>query len=411
MAPAVDDDDGEPTEEPAPAWSKTYGHGDTWTEYHAYGLDTTTDGGYVYAAQSVRHGAGGYDIWVVRLDSDGDLVWEKGFGGDKEEEPFAVRQTSDGGFIVAGESWSFRTGTANCDAWVIKLTAAGSVDWQRSYGGTGVDVFHDIRETFDAGGSSTGFQLCGYTTSFGAGGYDVWMVRVNTSGTVTYEAAIGGAGNDFGRSAVTTPDGGCVLLADTQSFGAGGRDVWLVKLDNASDVEWERAYGGSETDFPRALAITGDGGYLVGAYTDSFGADKNDFWALKVDAGGDIDWQYTYGGSGEDIAHDIHTAEDGGYIMAGWTTSFGSDSNDAWIVKLDDAGLIEWQKRYNITYTDGVASWGGDDRAYRVLPRDHGFIVDRGYRRPRCHPKRRRVGFQGEHHRYAGLRHGGRHRR
>lgn len=364
------EEDDQSEEEPASAWSKTYGHGETYTEYHAYGFDAVTGGGYVFAAQNVYNGAGGYDVWVVRLDPDGGLVWEQGFGGAQEEEAFAVRQVSDGGFIVVGESWSFRTGGSNCDAWVLKLDEDGGVEWQRSYGDTGVDVFHDVQET------ATGFLLCGNTTSFGSGGYDLWLVEIDGSGGVLYEARLGGSQNEFGRAAVPTPDGGCILVADTQSFGAGSRDAWLVKLDEDHEVEWETAYGGGGVDFPRCVVRCDDGGYVVAAYTDSFGAGDEDFWVLKVDDGGNPVWQYTYGGPEPEIAHDLQKTGDGGYVLTGWTYSFGAEENDAWIVKLDGAGLIEWQKRYNIIHRDGADAWGGEDWAYRILQTtDGGYAV------------------------------------
>ncbi|MFH0974692.1 MAG: hypothetical protein V1874_02795 [Spirochaetota bacterium] len=371
-----DENGGQPDEVTKTAWSKTYGHGDTYTEYHAYGFDATGDGGYVFASQNVYNGAGGYDFWIVRLNSEGSLVWEKGFGGENGEEPFVVRQTSDGGFIAAGESWSFRTGTSYCDAWVIKLSVSGGVEWQRSYGGTGVDAFSDVKETFDSNGDSTGFLLCGNTNSFGSGGYDAWIVKINTSGLITHEEVIGGSQNEFGRSVALTSDGGCILLADTQSFGAGNRDVWLVKLDSSYSVEWEKAYGGTDVDFPRTVVCSGDGGYVVGSYTESFGAGENDYWILKVDSDGDIVWQYTYGGTDGDIAYDLQKTNDGGYIMTGWTYSFGAGFNDAWLVKLNGSGVIQWQKRYNITYTDGTDTWSGSDWAYRVIQTaDGGYAI------------------------------------
>ena len=180
-------------------WSRTYGHGETYAEYHAYGICAADDGGYVIAAQNTYNGAGQYDFWIMKIDPEGAVVWERGFGGERDDEPNVIRQTSDGGFIVAGASNSFRTGASGSDAWAIKLTASGGVEWQRSYGGAGYDAFFDLRETFGIMGLSTGFVLCGYTTSFGSGGRDAWIMTVDTSGAATAEKALGGAGDEYGR--------------------------------------------------------------------------------------------------------------------------------------------------------------------------------------------------------------------
>ncbi len=357
-------------------WSRTYGHAGWYTEYHTYGLDLTDDGGYVFAADGTYNSAGGYDFWVVRIDSQGDTVWETGFGGSSEDHPHVVRQADDGGFIVAGESYSYRTGTRYCDVWVVKLTSSGSIDWQYTYGGTGTEVAFDLKETFDSMGDPTGFLLSGYTNSFGAGGRDVWLVKLDASGSVIGEVALGGGGDEYGRSVEPTADGGCIVAADTQSFGAGGRDLWIVKLDSSFNVVWEKTFGGSGSEIPNTVAATDDGGYIVGAKTNSFGAGNDDYWAIKLDAGGALAWQYTYGGTDADAAQGLVITDDGGYIMSGWTLSFDVDSYDAWLVKISNAGLIEWQKTYNVTYDDGVYTWSGNEWAYRaVQAADGGYAV------------------------------------
>ncbi|MEA3360679.1 MAG: hypothetical protein U9R17_14910 [Thermodesulfobacteriota bacterium] len=175
------------------------------------------------------------------------------------------------------------------------------------------------------------------------------------------------------RKMTDNPDG-YVMVADTQSFGAGGRDAWVVKLDNSGVVEWEKTYGGSGLEMPQSIKIADDGGYVIGARTESFGAGKNDFWVFKVDANGDLLWQYTYGCVQTDTLQDLAVTQDHGYIMTGWTLSFGVDSYDAWVVKLTDAGVIDWQKAYTITYEYDDYEFHGDEWAYAVVP-----TVDGGY--------------------------------
>lgn len=361
-------------------WSKTYGHADWYTEYHTYGLDVTDDGGYVFAAEGVYNGEGGYDIWIVRIDSAGNVLWETGVGGIYGDYPEVVRQTSDGGFIVGGYTYSYCVGDSYCDAWVIKLSSSGDIEWQFIYGETKTDQAKDIIETFNDQGDSTGFLLCGYTNSYTAtGDSDVWVVQLDTSGTVVKEFSFGGSEDEYGRAISITPDGGCIMTADTQSFGVDGRDIWVVKLDSDYSVEWEKTFGGIGDQFPHSVVCADDGGYVVGAYTDYFGAGKNDFLALGLDADGDIDWQYTYGGSDADVAQGLSKTDDGGYIMTGWTLSFDVDSFDAWVVKISETGLIQWQKSYNIVYDDGVDTWDGNERGYCVVQTaDGGYAIAGG---------------------------------
>jgi len=366
------------------AWSRTYGHGDTFAEYHAYGLDATDDGGLVFSSQSTFNGAGGYDNWVVRLDTEGSVLWEKGFGGSSEEEPEAVIQTSDGGFIVAGESYSFRTGDRYCDVWLIKLTGSGAVDWQHTYGGANYDMLSDIRETFDGMGVSTGYILTGHTQSFGAGGYDMWVVKLDTQGAVEWQKTYGGSLNEFGRSAQPAPDGGFVVVGDTQSFGAGSRDIWVLKLTGAGVVEWEKTLGGTSGEIPYSVQVAEDGGYVIGATTASFVSgvdDDGNFWVIKLDAAGGVVWQYTYGGVADESFRDLERTDDGGYVMTGWTYSFGepfysSLYNSAWVVKLDGAGAVDWQKVYSYPYEDDAETINAPDWAYAVVQTsDGGYAV------------------------------------
>ncbi|MDY6969889.1 MAG: cadherin-like beta sandwich domain-containing protein [Spirochaetota bacterium] len=366
-------------EEAISTWSKTYGYGETYCEYHTYGFDSTDDGGYVFTAEGIHNGAGSYDYWVVKLDSGGNIDWEYIFGGSSIEGVKSVIQTSDNGYLAAGDSYTFRTGDRYCDIWLIKLNNLGGIVWQKNYGGTGTDVPKEVQETFNNQGDSTGYLLIGYTTSFGEGGYDIWVLKLNTSGGIEWQKTYGGGDDEFGRSIqqVFDQDGdpdGYLMTADTQSFGAGGRDVWLVRLDNSGIVEWEKTYGGGSSEIPYSVQVANDGGYVVGADTSSFGAGGSDFWAFKVDASGDLLWQYTYGGVENDSARDLQKTADGGYVMTGWTYSFDSIMNDAWVVKLNSTGGIDWQKIYNKPI-DGYPDFGSDWAYAVVQTSDGGYAI------------------------------------
>ncbi|MBN2242060.1 MAG: hypothetical protein JW793_05170 [Acidobacteria bacterium] len=354
---------------PVSPWSKSYGHGGTYAEYHTYGLDATAEGGVVFSAESSYGGRGGYDFWVVRLNADGAVAWERGIGGPSDDHAKAVRQTSDGGFILAGDSYSFRTGDHYCDIWVVKFDGSGEIDWQHTYGGTHTDVPADVRETFDGQGVSTGYILAGYTQSFGAGGYDLWILRLDASGGIVWQKTYGGGSNEFGRSVLPASDGGFLVVGNTYSFGAGAgtSDVWVLKLTGAGIVEWEKTLGGPADEVPYSVGPAEDGGYTIGASTGSFGAGNVDFWALHLNAAGGLAWQYAYGGASNDYPRDLEKSEDGGYIMTGWTYSFGTDNNDAWVLKLDTEGALQWQKRYNKPYDYEGEILNGPDWAYAVV--------------------------------------------
>ncbi|MDT8272788.1 MAG: hypothetical protein RRA35_06315, partial [Desulfomonilia bacterium] len=355
-------------------WSKTYGGTDV--EEAPEKIIATDDGGYAFITTTRSFGDTSGDIWFVKLDASGAIEMEKGLGGDSIEYGTALIQTSDQGYLVAGRSYSYRTGSSYDDIWLVKLSSSGTVEWQRTYGDTGYDAPVAVHETFDEFGDTTGYILTGYTTSFGAGGYDVWVLKLGTSGAIEWQKTYGGSGDDFGRSIQATADGGYVFTADTQSFGAGGRDVWVVKTSSTGVVEWEKTYGGSGWDIPESIQVCTDGGYIVGAYTDSFGAGNEDGWVIKLNSDGTLAWQYTYGGEDADYLADLITTDDGGYVMTGWSYSYTQPywggNNDAWVVKLDATGQIVWQRCYNKPYEDSGEIINAPDWANSVVQAEDG---------------------------------------
>lgn len=363
------------------AWSRSIGIGNEYTEYHSDSIQQTSDGGYVFVFENVYGGAGGYDYGIARLSADGKLQWAKDFGGSSGEAPKAVIQTADLGYLVAGHSYSYRTGTSYCDIVVIKLDADGDLEWQKNYGGTGSDENPEaLAVALDGQGYPDGYILAGATTSFGAGGRDIWLLRLENNGNVRWQKTLGAeSGNEYAR-AIYPVNSGFWLAASTTSFGAGGSDVWIVKLAADGSVLWERAYGGTGSDSPVGIEPTSTGGCVVGAGTSSFMPDNN-FWAFEIDASGAQQWQYLYGGDDDDYARDFRKTSDNGYIMTGWTYSFGEEftgtvSNDAWLVKLNATGGIKWQKFYNKPHEYEGENINAPDWAYSVTPTlDGGYAV------------------------------------
>ncbi len=217
--------------------------------------------------------------------------------------------------------------------------------WARTYGGDNTDLALSSQTTPDGG-----FIVAGHTDSFGAGDWDFWILKLNSSGSIQWQKTYGGGGLDAGPSIQTTSDGGFIVAGTTDSFGAGGYDFLVLKLDSSGNIQWQKTYGANGDDSATSIQATSDGGFIVTGATDSFGAGLEDFWILRLDSSGNIVWQKTYGGSLEDVATSIQATSDGGFIVAGATDSFGAGSSDFWILKLDSTGhpmaeIVWWQRR------------------------------------------------------------------
>ena len=311
-------------------WQKTYGG--EGADY-AYSIQQTSDGGYILAGETNSFRAGNDDLWILKLNSIGDIQWQKAYGGDGDDCAYSIQQTSDGGYIVAGKTSSF--GAGGDDFWVLKLDPSGNIYWQKIYGGEGNDCAYSIQETTDGG-----YIVAGKTESFGAGNNDFWVLKLYSNGNTEWEKAYGGAGDDCAYSIQETTEGGYIVTGKTNSFGAGDYDIWVLKLDLGGGLEWQNTYGGAKVDYASAVQQTSNGGYILAGYIESFEAKGGDFWLLRLTPDGDLEWQRTYGGDGLDSASSIEQTSDGGYIAAGRTTSFGAAGSNFWVLKLDPRGLI-----------------------------------------------------------------------
>ncbi len=313
-------------------------YGGTGYDY-AWAIQQTADGGYIVAGGTESFGAGNGDFWVLNLDASGNISWQKTYGGTAYDDVYAVQQTSDGGYIVAGGTESF--GAGDSDMWVLKLDASGNISWQKTYGGTAYEEAYAVRQTSDGG-----YIVAGQTYSFGAGDSDMWVLKLDALGNVSWQHTYGGTSYDDAYAVQQTSDGGYIVAGDTESFGAGDSDMWVLKLDASGNISWQKTYGGTAYDETNAIQQTSDGGYIVAGGTESFGAGNGDFWVLKLDASGNISWQRTYGGIGYDNSFGARQTSDGGYIVAGDTESFGAGASDMWVLKLDASGNVSWQHTY-----------------------------------------------------------------
>jgi len=300
-------------------------------------LIQTSDGGYAIAGGTTSFGAGILDVYFVRLDAYGNLQWTKTIGGPESEEASSLIQTSDGGYAIAGITQSF--GAGEWDVYVVKLDANGNLQWTKTIGGPDFDVGNSLIQTSDGG-----YAIAGSTRSFGAGEWDVYVVKLDAHGNLQWTKTLGGKKEDIGTSLTQTFDGGYAIAGATKSFSAGEDDVYVVKLDANGNLQWTKTIGGPGNEMGFSLIQTSDGGYAITGATNSFGAGKGDVYVVKLDASGNLQWTKTIGGKEEDVGFSLIQTSDGGYAIAGLTTSFGAGKDDVYVVKLDANGKSQWTK-------------------------------------------------------------------
>jgi len=326
----------------------------------AYSIIQTSDGGYAAAGITASFGGGGFHMYVVKLNSSGTLQWSNAIGGTNDDIAFSIIQTTDGGYAVAGSTNSF--GAGGKDIYILKLNDSGMLLWSKTIGGINDDEAYSIVQTVDGG-----YAVAGYTTSFGAGSYDFYIVKLDASGTPLWSKTIGGTDIDFANSIIQTTDGGYAVAGYTLSFGAGSADAYIVKLDASGTLQWSRTVGGTDIDLAFSIIQTTDNGYAVAGLTSSFGAGGHDAYILKIDPSGTLQWSKTVGGTGDDYGFSIIQTTDGGYGVAGETYSFGMGLEDFFIVKLDASGMLQWSRT--------VGGKGGDVARSIIQTKDGGYAV------------------------------------
>lgn len=322
------------------------------------------------------------NFWVVKLDGLGSIAWERVLGGSENDDPYTLDLTHAGGYVVAGTTLSNDidvTGNHGYyDAWVVELDGDGDIVWQRTFGGSEFECVRSVKQTLDGG-----YVFCGRANSIDGdvvgnhGGGDAWVVKLDALGAIQWQRCLGGAHSDYANSILPTSDGGYVMAGETHSVDGdvqeshGGYDGWVVKLDHSGYIEWETSLGGSDWEHFSGVCQAEDGGYIVAGATESIDGDVvglheggYDMWVVKLDVSGVLQWQATLGGTDSEQAKDVAPVAGGGYAVLGDAQSDDGDvvglngSTDFWVVKLTDSGVIEWQKPLG-----GVAP-------------DHGFAID-----------------------------------
>ncbi len=311
------------------------------------------------------------------------IVWQKNYGGTSYEYAKCIKQTADGGFVVAGYTASVNGDVSSnhggSDFWILKLNASGDIVWQKTYGGTGNDVAESIAQTTDGGyivaGSTN--SIDGDVINYTNGSTDFWVIKIDSVGTLQWQSCEGGSYSDRACSVVQTTDGGCIVVGNIDST-ATYDDYLIIKYNSIGTIQWFKIYGSGGYDFAKSVQQTTDGGYIVAGYsTGGVGNHGSyDIWILKLSSTGTIQWQKCLGGSLDETAYDVKQTNDGKFIITGQTNSYDGNvtnyhgSVDIWVVLLNSDGTIQWQKTLGGTDSDISSSV--------VQTSDNGFLIS-GY--------------------------------
>ncbi|MGV3696171.1 T9SS type A sorting domain-containing protein [Flavobacterium sp.] len=385
---------------PAIQWQTSLGGS---REENAYSVLQTPDGGYIFSgrANSGNGDVVGYqwnydlfngDVWIVKTDAAGTIQWQKLYGGHSNDGGLKIIPTSDGGYAVAcvsnSSNGTVTTYIGGYDYWILKLDSAGELQWQKRLGGTGDDHIRDIKQTADGG-----YIVIGYSSSNLPGTHgmkEAYVVKLSSTGTTQWWKVFGGSADDLGNTISQTADGGYILAGTTQSSNGnftanyGMADIFLMKINAAGTIEWQKNMGGTKEDFGQSLIVLSDGSYVLSAASSSNDVDvtttnrgSTDLWIVKMNATGTILWQKSYGGSSSDCYSEskISQTSDGGFVVCGSTISSNGDASgnhssgiyDAWVVKLDSQGNKQWHRCYG---------GSGEDDGHAVIETaDKGYVI------------------------------------
>ncbi|QNF33636.1 T9SS type A sorting domain-containing protein [Adhaeribacter swui] len=387
------------------AWDKTYG-GNAADRLRT--LQQTQDGGFILGGHSrseksgdkTSAGEGENDYWIIKLNNNGNKVWDKTFGGQNNDYLYSLQQTTSGGYLLGGSSKSEKGGDKSqasigtSDFWVVKLRADGSKEWDKTMGGNGESYLSALIQANDGGYILGGVSSSGKSqdkTEDSKGGFDFWVVKLTTLVTAQWNMRYGGSGKDNFTTAIRTKDGGYLFGGFTTSGASGDKsqasqgknDYWIVKSDKNGKKLWEKSFGGQEDDYLNKIIQTADGGYLLAGSTYSGkSGDKSqtsrgdrDYWVVKVDQQGTKEWDKRYGGSGSDELKQVLQLSSGAYVLAGTTNSPATGDisqpslgkQDYWVIKINSAGTHLWNKRFGGSADETLESI--------VLTQDGGFLL------------------------------------
>lgn len=346
-------------------WLRCYGGSE---RENAFTMSITDDAGFIVAGSAmsndgdVSNNYGQSDCWILKLDADGEIIWERNYGGTGTETAYAIKSTSDGGYLFAGATNSINGDVQGqhgyYDVWVVKTDSVGNIIWQNCLGGGNRESAYAAAECHDGG-----YILAGYTLSDDGdisvhlGEEDAWVVKLDSTGNLEWEKTFGSDIREYANTIMQTPDNGFIMGGAQRIINSSTLwdDAWIVKMNSTGNLEWERTYGGVEAERIYSIVQTDDDGYVFAASTASNdgGVTGNhgsaDFWIVKIDNSGELIWQKCFGGSDSDVPNHIMRTDDHGFIICGNTRSDDGDVNgysgagDAWVIKIDSVANLEWQ--------------------------------------------------------------------
>ena len=325
-----------------------------------FAIQQTNDSGYIAVGYSTRSSSEIIaKVYAVKTLSNGDTVWTRTYGGGSDDYGYDVRQTNDSGYCIAGYTSSF--GSGGSDVYLVKTNSAGNQVWSKTYGGTSSEFGYAMEQTSDSG-----FVIVGQTYSYGVGGADIYLIKTNAFGDTLWTRTYGGASYDVAYSVQQTNEGGYILTGWTYSFGTAG-DIYLVKTNSTGDTLWTKVYGGNDADWGNSVVQTADSGFIIAGWTSSYGAGSEDCYLIKTNSQGDTVWTKTFGGAAKDRAYAVRQTDDGGYITAGLTASYGNGQTDYYLIKTDANGNFLWSRTFG--KIDFDEAYGMD------LTSDGGFVT------------------------------------
>ena len=318
--------------QPDTLWTKTFGGSD---KEEAYSVVPTSDGGFALTGYGEGFGDPWGDAFLIKTDASGNEVWQSTYGlpGLSMDWGRSVQQTSDGGYIVAGEGMALSV--AAFAGILVKFDASGNIEWDQTYSGLSDNLIKCVQQTTDGG-----YIMAGYSMDPVLEEADAWLVKTDASGNEVWSQTYGGANDDIFESVTQTTDGGYVMVGVSES-GFDDFRIYLVKADADGNEEWIRDFGGDMGEWGNLVELTADGGFIICGYTNSYGAGSTDAWLIKTDADGNEEWNQTYGGLWAEDARSVVQTEDGGYVFTGKHTSLDF-TYQAWVVKTDPDGAEEW---------------------------------------------------------------------
>ncbi len=306
-------------------------------------------------------------IYLINTDTSGQLMWGRIYGGDHKDIARDIFPTRDGGYVITGNTRSFQEGVTEKNkkknALVIKIDEQGNIQWSKTYGGKNNDYGFCIRQTLDGG-----YIVVGETTSFGASSGDIYMFKIDFEGKLQWSRRMGGKNLEYAFEVVETYDG-YVLAGETNTFGVGENDIFLMKTDKDGAVQWTKTYGSTSEEYGYDLEYTADEEFILTGSSYSFGIGKLDYFVLRLDRQGDIIWGRAYGGAGDDQAHSVKELRNGDLLVAGFSSSFFDQINveDVYVMRLGKKGKVKWSKLYGGKF--------GDYAVYTLESKKGDFVI------------------------------------